>query len=277
VPSGWPGRPGPPGTAPQVHPSAVLRHTRRVSLADHLALVVRHRVVAVLAALCVLVPVGVALVLLPATWRASTEVVVVVTPSRASVGQSTNALEHASDQLTTYARLARLAVVLDPVVRELDLPTDVAGLAERVTVRGDDTDGVLLDITVTDTDRDRALATADAVAASLTAAVDAVAPTARGGEVRSEVRQLAPATAPLGPSGPPTALAAGAAGVGAVLAAVVAALARAWVTGGLREPGRPAGPGAPGPSRPAVPTAAAGGPGVAPGAVPGGTRRPAAR
>jgi capsular exopolysaccharide synthesis family protein len=122
-------------------------------------------------------------------------------------GNSANELAQGStftqNQMASYATLATTATVLDPVIQELGLDTDVVHLARQVRATTPDAT-VVLKITVTSGSAAQAAAIANSVAENLTTAVDELAPVNAQGDpsVRSTV--VAPAEEPQFQSAPNT-------------------------------------------------------------------------
>jgi len=110
---------------------------------------------------------------------------------------------YAQSQMLSFAELARSARVLDPVIDELDLSTTAAGLAGTMDVRTPE-NTVVLDIVVSSGDPELAASIANATAASLTDAVQDVAPRNAGGRATVTVRTVENADAPTTPSSPNT-------------------------------------------------------------------------
>ena len=98
---------------------------------------------------------------------------------------------YAQSQMLSFAELARSARVLDPVIDELDLSTTAAGLAGTMDVRTPE-NTVVLDIVVSSGDPELAASIANSTAASLTDAVQDVAP--RNADGRATVTVRRPAT-----------------------------------------------------------------------------------
>jgi tyrosine-protein kinase len=96
-------------------------------------------------------------------------------------------------QMLSFARLATSSVVLDPVADELDgdLSTNQLRRLMNVTIPQNT---VILDIRVGSVDRERAALIANAVADSLVAAVDEVAPDTAEGQATVTARSIDPAS-----------------------------------------------------------------------------------
>jgi polysaccharide biosynthesis transport protein len=110
---------------------------------------------------------------------------------------------YAQSQMLSFAELARSARVLDPVINDLDLSTTAAGLAATMDVRTPE-NTVVLDIAVSSGDPELAASIANATAASLTDAVQDVAPRNADGRATVTVRTVENADAPTNPTSPNT-------------------------------------------------------------------------
>lgn len=110
---------------------------------------------------------------------------------------------YAQSQMLSFAELARSARVLDPVIDELDLSTTPAGLASTMDVRTPE-NTVVLDIVASSSDPELAASIANATAASLTDAVQDVAPRNADGRATVTVRTVENADAPTTPASPNT-------------------------------------------------------------------------
>ena len=132
--------------------------------------------------------------------------------------------------VASYAHIADTPYVLGPVIDELRLGTTAVKLAKRVTVEAVAGTSVL-DITVADASAARSAAIANAVAARLTDAVNALSPASDTGSGLVKVTQVqsaVPATAPSSPSLPLDAGIGFLAGL--LIAAVIAAVREALDT-----------------------------------------------
>lgn len=109
------------------------------------------------------------------------------------------------DQLASYAALAQSPAVLRPVIDQLGLDSTPAALAGRVSATAA-TETVVLDVTATSSSATESARIANAVAAQLTTAVMAVAPTDTTGRATVRVTPVTPATPPAHPSSPRTLL-----------------------------------------------------------------------
>ncbi|MGY1639799.1 polysaccharide biosynthesis tyrosine autokinase [Geodermatophilus sp. SYSU D00703] len=107
------------------------------------------------------------------------------------------------DQMASFATLATTPAVLEPVIDELDLATDVRELADRVeAVTPSGT--VFLELTVTDPSPQLAADVANAVAAQLIEVVGDVAPADTEGRATVRATTVTPAAAPEFASSPNT-------------------------------------------------------------------------
>jgi capsular exopolysaccharide synthesis family protein len=104
-------------------------------------------------------------------------------------------------QMLSFARLATSAIVLDPVADQLDGDLTPTQLRRLMTVTIPQ-NTVILDVRVGSTDPELAARIANAVAASLVAAVDEVAPEASEGNATVTARSIEPATPAIFQSSP---------------------------------------------------------------------------
>ncbi len=104
-------------------------------------------------------------------------------------------------QLSSYATLATLPVVLEPVVEKLNLPVAAADLVRSVdAVASNDT--VLIEIRASDSSADEAAAVANAVADQLAVVVRDLSPKGANGQPSVDVSIVAQAIPPSIPSSP---------------------------------------------------------------------------
>lgn len=145
-----------------------------MSLYEYLQILRARWVVIVATALAaVLAAVAVAAFSTP-QYRASTRVLFGFS-GPAQTGQLSRTFTYTSAMVQSYARVVALPVVLDPVIEDLALDTDAAGLAEHVSATAD-LDSLILRINVTDADPARAAKISNAVATRLVATVDDLNP-----------------------------------------------------------------------------------------------------
>lgn len=119
----------------------------------------------------------------------------------------------AQQQLSSYATLATLPVVLEPVIKRLDLvegdeesgfvPTSARTLAGAITATAS-VDSVIIDITATNSSPAAAAQIANAVATELGVVVNQLSPRNDSGNSQIDVSTVATATAPSSPSSPKT-------------------------------------------------------------------------
>ncbi|MGO2660320.1 YveK family protein [Mycetocola reblochoni] len=108
--------------------------------------------------------------------------------------------------VSSYSTLATSAMVLDPVIDELDLPMSSAALAGRITA-ATPSGTVIVTIAATDPDPELAQRIASATAGSLQKAVTSLSPADDDGASAVTLTQIAPAELPSAPSSPNTRLA----------------------------------------------------------------------
>lgn len=156
---------------------------------------------------------------LPTLYKATSSVF--VTTQR---GETTSELVQGSTftqaNVQSYARLATMPIVLEPVIAELDLDISSPALARAITV---DTplNTVIIEITASSPDARESAEIADAVTTSLSAAVAQLAPEGPDGEPAITMTTVAPAQVPSFPYAPNTRF--------IVLTGVLAGLAVAFI------------------------------------------------
>ncbi len=145
-------------------------------------------------AITAIVAAGVLSVLATRAYKATTSVFFTI-----SFGSSANDLAqgstYAQSQVTTYAELARLPAVLEPVVDELGLDVTPRQLASQVSASVQP-GTVIIDVTVNDTSAQQAADIANAIAGQLKTTVEELAPTNEAGDSLVEVTSVARATPP---------------------------------------------------------------------------------
>lgn len=107
----------------------------------------------------------------------------------------------AEKQMTSYAQVATSPLVLDPVMRQLNLPGSVSDLARSVTAVVP-ADTVILQVTVTRTDAGQATLIADAIGRQLAEVAGDLSPGQGSGAQAVKATILAPASVPTAPSAP---------------------------------------------------------------------------
>jgi succinoglycan biosynthesis transport protein ExoP len=136
-------------------------------------------------------------------YTASTQLYVSVRTEGAATGDLVQGTTFARQMVTSYVDVVGTALVLGPVIEELDLKDSVAGLSGRVTATTP-LNTVLIDITTTDRDPDQAAAIANAVASSFQDAVQNTLeqPAAEGAVSPVRINVTEPAVAPTAQTSP---------------------------------------------------------------------------
>ncbi|MGO1383677.1 MAG: polysaccharide biosynthesis tyrosine autokinase [Arachnia sp.] len=149
--------------------------------------------------LCIVVAAAVTLAQKP-TYTASSALFIAV-ESGDTAGELSQGATYAERQVTSFVSVATTAVVLDPVIDELALDLTPRQLAAKLTVTTPAATS-LIKVSAIDGDPAQAARIADAVAASLTRAVDDLSPDggAAAGLVAATV--IDPAVAPTSPTAP---------------------------------------------------------------------------
>lgn len=144
----------------------------------------------------------IAAVLTPMSYQASTSMYVAVrnTGAASDLALSTN---YARQAVTSFVQVVPTAVVLDPVISELDLDTSPRQLAEQVKASSP-LNTQTITITVTDPDPTHAAQLANAIAQSFATVVATELERPTGGETVGKVRVevTSPARVPTAPSAP---------------------------------------------------------------------------
>jgi capsular exopolysaccharide synthesis family protein len=122
--------------------------------------------------------------------------------------------------IQSYAELAKMPSVLEPVITKLDLPLTSRELARAITVDSP-LDTVVIEITVQDRSPERAAQIANAVTSSLSMTAQSLSPKAANGTPAINMQQVAEAYPPEAPFAPDTKIYIGA----GVLAGLVLGLA----------------------------------------------------
>jgi capsular exopolysaccharide synthesis family protein len=109
--------------------------------------------------------------------------------------------QYVQDLVPSYARVARMPIVLDPVISRMGVDQTSSELAKRVTVDNEPS-SVVTTITVTDSSAQRAADTANAVADELTRAVATLSPVDQraGSIVLTTLQRAVPASDPTSPN-----------------------------------------------------------------------------
>lgn len=165
-----------------------------MDLRGYLTLLRRRWLTITIIAISAIVAAGVLSVLATREYKSTTSVFFTI-----SFGSSANDLAqgstYAQSQVTTYAELARLPAVLEPVVDELGLDVTPRQLASQVSASVQ-AGTVIIDITVSDTSAQRAADIANAIAGQLKTTVEELAPTNEAGDSLVQVTSVAKATPP---------------------------------------------------------------------------------
>ena len=136
----------------------------------------------------------------PKSYRATTEVFFTLQYGN-SAADLVQGATYTQNQVASFARLATTPAVLGPVVDELGLDVAVPELARRVEAAAP-VDTVLVEITVTESSAAASARVADAVAASLAAVVEDLAPEDAEGRPTVSAATVTPAQQPDGPASP---------------------------------------------------------------------------
>jgi succinoglycan biosynthesis transport protein ExoP len=107
----------------------------------------------------------------------------------------------AEQQMTSYAQVATSPLVLDPVIRDLDLDTTPDALAGAITAVVP-SETVILEVSAVDPDAARARDIANAVGSQLSKVAATLVPQRQDGSDAVQATILAPARLPLAPSSP---------------------------------------------------------------------------
>jgi len=136
-------------------------------------------------------------------YVASTQLYVSVRTEGAATGDLVQGTTFARQMVTSYVDVIGTALVLEPVIDELDLDKSPSALSSQITATTA-LNTVLIDITVTDTDPALAAKIADATASSFANVVqtDLERPDAEGGASPVQITITDPAAEPTKPSSP---------------------------------------------------------------------------
>lgn len=163
----------------------------------------------------------------------ATNRVFVQTQTGSSVADLNSGVSFASQQIISYADVARSPLVLDPVIEELDLDTSAQELASQISTAVPP-ETLILELTATDDDPARAAAIANATSESLRLQVSALETTE--GESTVELTVISPAVEPTSPASP-NILRNGVIGLAlAALAAVAVTIVREFFDNRVRRP-----------------------------------------
>jgi polysaccharide biosynthesis transport protein len=120
-------------------------------------------------------------------------------------GTRSRGFTYQQTQVRTFAQLATLPIVLNPVITKLNLTTTPDKLADEITAQAP-LNTPIVDITVSASSRDRAVAIAGAVAAQLSTTVVSLAPKVDNGIATVVATTVNPASAGASPAVPRTKL-----------------------------------------------------------------------
>ncbi|MGB4779388.1 polysaccharide biosynthesis tyrosine autokinase [Microbacterium sp.] len=136
-------------------------------------------------------------------YQSSTQLYVSVRSEGAATGDLVQGTNFARQIVTSYVDVVPSALVLEPVIDELDLDTTVPDLAARISAEAP-LNTVNITITVTDPDPAQAAAIADAAADSLAEAVQTTLepPTSAGAPSPVLLTVVQPGAVPTSPSSP---------------------------------------------------------------------------
>lgn len=135
-------------------------------------------------------------------YQSTTQLYVSVRTEGAATGDLVQGTTFARQVVASYVDIVNTAIVLDPVIEELDIDVTSSQLARQVTASSP-LNTVLIDITVTDKDPERAAAVADAVAASFTRTVqDNLEKPSGENPSPVQITTVQPAVVPTSPASP---------------------------------------------------------------------------
>lgn len=149
--------------------------------------------------LCVVVAAAVTLVQKPAYTASS--VLFLAVESGDSAGELSQGATYAERQVKSFVSVATTTVVLQPVISELGLDITAGQLAKKLAVTSPPATS-LINVSVTDGDPAQAARIADAVAVSLTRAVDELSPSGASEVGLVAATVIDPAVAPTSPTAP---------------------------------------------------------------------------
>lgn len=136
------------------------------------------------------------------TYRASASLFFSATASGSATDLNQGAT-YTQSQMLSFAELATMPVVLDPVLDDLDLSVTAKGLARSISATTT-RDSVILTISAVSDDPEQAASLANAVALQLTEAVADLSPQDETGQARVVATVVAEATSPQYPFAPNT-------------------------------------------------------------------------
>lgn len=135
-------------------------------------------------------------------YQASTQLFVSVRSGDSSAGELTQGFNFAQQAVTSYVSVVNSAIVMDPVVSELDLPISSQALAKQVSAESP-ADTVLINVSVTDPDPQMAQKIADTTSAVFSDVIsNKIEAVSDGGPARVQVEVIQPARLPDAPVSP---------------------------------------------------------------------------
>ncbi|MEL4320454.1 polysaccharide biosynthesis tyrosine autokinase [Leifsonia sp. YIM 134122] len=141
---------------------------------------------------------------LPTTYT-STSSVFVSTLQGDNTSELVQGSLYTQNIVQSYAALATMPAVLDPVIEDLDLNLDARQLGRTISANTP-LNTVIIEITVSSYSADQAAEVADAVASSLATVAEDLSPQDAAGKPSISLQVVAPAHVPTVPSGPNTRL-----------------------------------------------------------------------
>lgn len=174
-----------------------------MTLVDYLRVLRRRWRAVLVCAVLGLIVADVVAITSPKTYEAgSTSFVRMATSANDDSGSSVySGAQFALAQVPSYTKLVSSPLVLEPVIKELDLDLTLAGLQKRVTATSP-AESVLLNVTATASDPQVAARIANATAKQLGTVIEQVAAPEAAGRPLLTVTLTEPATAPDSPSSP---------------------------------------------------------------------------
>lgn len=205
-----------------------------MTLRDVLAAVRKHWVLMLLPVLVLAGGIGYLSVTAVPQYRAHAAVYVTIAAAD-DPGDLNQGTSYTQAQMLSYARLASLPVVLDPVVERLGLDETGRELSGRVTAATSG-DVSILDVSVTSSSPDEAAAIANAVVDQLRVAIEDLSPETGGGGSAVTARVVDSAVPPVAPFAPSTRRNVLAAGFAGLVLGVLAAWLREALDTRVRRP-----------------------------------------
>jgi capsular exopolysaccharide synthesis family protein len=171
-----------------------------VELRDYLAVLRRRWVSLLVVALTVLLAVTAVTFSMTKQYTATTRLFFAVSGSETTADLAQGST-FAEKQMASYAQVATSPLVLDPVIRDLGLPTTARELAKSVSATVS-TGTVILDVAATSPDSGQAVRIANAIGFQLSQVASQLTPERSDGAGSVKATTLARAQTPQGPSSP---------------------------------------------------------------------------